>query len=52
MLHEGHQGNNGIPQGMTSYPKQFSRYYENLQITHLFDTTHFGKNVTETLWKI
>ena len=27
-------------------------YYENLQIAHLFDTMHIGKNVTETLWKI
>ena len=37
---------------MKSYPKQFSRlpYYEHLQIAHLFDTIHIGKNVTETLW--
>ena len=25
---------------------------ENLQIAHLFDTLHIGKNVTETLWKL
>ena len=39
---------------MKSYPKQFSRlpYYEPLQIAHLFDTMHIGKNVTETLWRI
>ena len=39
---------------MKSYPIQFSRfpYYEQLQITHLFDTMHIGKNVTETLWKL
>ena len=37
---------------MKIYPIQFSRlsYYEHLQITHLFDTMHIGKNVTETLW--
>ena len=37
---------------MKSYPIQFSRfpYYEHLQIAHLFDTMHIGKNVTETLW--
>ena len=37
---------------MKSYPIQFSRlpYYEHLQIVHLFDTMHIGKNVTETLW--
>ena len=30
--HEGHHSINGIPQGMKSYPMQFSRipYYENL----------------------
>ena len=27
-------------------------YYEHLQITHLFDTMHIGKNVTEELWRI
>ena len=39
---------------MKSYPIQFSRfpYYENLQIAHLFDTMHIGKNVTETLWRL
>ena len=39
---------------MKSYPIQFSRfpYYEHLQIAHLFDTMHIGKNVTETLWKL
>ena len=39
---------------MKSYPKQFSRlpYYEKLQIVHLFDTMHIGKNVAETLWRI
>jgi hypothetical protein len=39
---------------MKSYPRQFSRfpYYEHLQIAHLFDTMHIGKNVTETLWRI
>ena len=25
-------------------------YYEHLHITHLFDTMHIRKNVTETLW--
>ena len=37
---------------MKSYPIQFNRfpYYEHLQIAHLFDTMHIGKNVTETLW--
>ena len=36
---------------MKSYPIQFNRlpYYEHLQIAHLFDTMHIGKNVTETL---
>ena len=49
-----HEGVNGLPRGMKSYPKQFSRlpYYEHLQIVHLFDTMHIGKNVTETLWRI
>ena len=39
---------------MQSYPIQFNRfpYYENLQISHLFDTMHIGKNVTETLWRL
>ena len=39
---------------MKSYPKQFSRlpYYENLQIAHMFDTMHIGKNVAKTLWQI
>jgi hypothetical protein len=39
---------------MKSFPKQFSRlpYYEQLEIAHLFDTMHIGKNVTEMLWRI
>ena len=39
---------------MKSYPIQFNRfpYYEHLQIAHLFDTLHIGKNVTETLWRL
>ena len=39
---------------MKSFPKQFSRlpYYEQLEITHLFDTMHIRKNVTEMLWRI
>ena len=39
---------------MKSYPMQFSRlpYYEHLQIVHLFDTMHIGKNITELLWRI
>jgi hypothetical protein len=39
---------------MKSYPIQFSRlpYYEHLQIVHLFDTMHIGKNITEMLWRI
>ena len=57
MIHDGHhdhEGINGLPQGMKSYPKKFSRfpYYENLRIAHLFDTMHIGKNVDETLWRI
>ena len=55
MLHEGCQGINGLlPQGLKSYPRQFSRlpYYEQLQIVHLFDTMHIGKNIIEMLWKI
>jgi hypothetical protein len=53
MLHlEGrHEGiNNGVlPRGMKSYLVQFSRlpYYEHLEIVHLFDTMHIGKNVTK-----
>jgi hypothetical protein len=33
---------------------QFSRlpYYEHLQIVHLFDTMHIGKNITKLLWRI
>lgn len=43
-----------LPKGLKCYPKEFSRlpYYEQLQIVHLFDTMHIGKNVIETLWKI
>ena len=39
---------------MKNYPIQFSRfpYYEHLQIAHLFDTMHIGKNVTEILWRL
>ena len=39
---------------MKSYPIQLSRfpYYEHLQISHLFDTMHIGKNVTKTLWRL
>ena len=39
---------------MKSYPKQFNKfpYYEHLQISHLFDTMHIEKNVTETLWRL
>ena len=39
---------------MKSYPMQFSRfpYYEHLQIVHLFDTMHIGKNIIELLWRI
>ena len=48
MIHDGrcdHEGINGIPRGMKSYPIQFSMfpYYEHLQIAHLFDTMHIGK---------
>ena len=48
------EGMNGLPQGMKSYPIQFSRfpYYEHLQIAHLFNTMHIGKNITEMLWHI
>ena len=44
---------NGLPWGMKSYPIQFSMfpYYEHLQIAHLFDTMHIGKNVIEMIWK-
>ena len=57
MIHDGshdHEGLYGLPRGMKSYPKQFSRlsYYEHLQISHMFDTMHIRKNVTETLWWI
>ena len=57
MIHDGrhdHEGINGLPQGMKSYPKQLSRfpYYEHLQIVHLFDTMHIRKNVTEKLRRI
>ena len=57
MIHDGHrdhEGINGLPRGMKSYPKQFSRfpYYEHLQIVHPFDTMHIEKNVVETLWRI
>ena len=57
MIHDGHpdhEGINGIPQGMKSYPKQLSRfpYYEQLQIAHMFDTMHIRKNVVEALWPI
>jgi hypothetical protein len=33
---------------------KFSRfpYYEHLQIVHLFDTMHIGKNIIEFLWRI
>ena len=54
-LHEhDHEGVNGLPRGMKSYPKQFSRlpYYDHLLVVHLFVTMHIGKNVTETLWQI
>jgi hypothetical protein len=39
---------------MKLYLPQFSRfhYYENLQVSPLFDTMLNGKNVTECLWKI
>jgi hypothetical protein len=39
---------------MKIFPKQFSRfpYNEKLQITHLFDTMHIGKNIIEMLWRI
>ena len=48
------EGMNGIPQGMKSYPIQFSRfpYYKHLQIAHLFNKMHIGKNVTEIIWII
>jgi hypothetical protein len=56
MIHDGrdHEGVNGLPWGMKIYPKQFSRfpYYEHLQIVHLFDIMHIGKNVAEKLWWI
>ena len=39
---------------MKRYPIQFNRfpYYEHLQIAHMFDTMHIGKNVIETLWRL
>ena len=52
---EGRQGSTeNLPKGLKCYPRKFNRlpYYENLQIVHLFDTMHIGKNITETLWKI
>ena len=57
MIHVvGHQGinNKALPRGMKSYPEQFNRltYYEHLEIVHLFDTMHIGKNVTYILWGI
>ena len=57
MIHDGchdHESINGLPRGMKSYHKQFSRfpYYENLQIAHMFGTMHIRKNVVETLWRI
>jgi hypothetical protein len=58
MLHEcrnHHEGiNNGLPQGMKSYPTQFMRfpYYEEIKIAHLFDTMYIGKNVAEPFWRI
>ena len=50
MLHDGHQGINGLPHGIKSCPIKFSRlpYYEHLQITHSFDTMYIRKNVTKT----
>ena len=49
-----HEGINGIPRGMKSYPKHLSRfpYSEHLQIANMFDTMHIKKNVAETLWRI
>ena len=57
MIHDvcrDYEGINGIPRGMKIYPKQFSGipYYEQLQITHMFDTILVRKNVTETLWRL
>ena len=57
MIHDGrhdHEGINGLPQGIKSYPIQFNKfpYYEHLQIAHLSHTMHIGKNVTETLWRL
>ena len=49
------QGRHGqLPRGLKRYSTQFSRlpYYEHLQVAHLFDTMHIGKNVTECLWKL
>ena len=57
MIHDGHrdhEGINGLPQGMKSYPKQFSgfSFYEHLKIVDIFYTMHIVKNVVETLWQI
>ena len=54
MFHEWRKGTNDLPRGMKNYPMEFSRlpYYEHLQIVHLFDTMHIGKNITELLWRI
>ena len=48
MTHDGchdYEGINGLPRGMKSYPKQFSRlpYYEHLLVVHLFDTMHMER---------
>ena len=52
----GHQGISidHLSKGLKCYPREFSRlpYYKQLQIVHLFDTVHIGKNVIEILWKI
>ena len=47
-------GMNGLPRGMKIYPIQFNRlpYYEHLQIDHLFNIMHIGKNVIEMIWRI
>ena len=51
---ECHEGMKSLPRGMKIYPIKFSRfpYYEHLQIAHLFNTMHIGKNVTEMIWRI
>lgn len=48
-LHEGHDG---LPWGMKSFPTQFMRfpYYEKL--AHLFHTMHLYKNGSKNLWWI